>query len=117
VLVASEDALDQFFAREPEALLSRRVEAAILDHSNPRILDPHVLAAAFEAPIDQKDAETLGDEALERAAVLPELARTPAGFVWKGRDYRPRGSRAFRRRGGGHRCRQRDRLPPRPRRA
>ena len=87
VLVASEDALDQFFAREPEALLSRRVEAAILDHSNPRILDPHVLAAAFEAPLDEADAETLGPEALTRAAQLPELERTPAGFVWKGRDY------------------------------
>jgi DEAD/DEAH box helicase domain-containing protein len=87
VLVASEDALDQFFAREPDALLSRRVEAAILDHSNPRILDPHVLAAAFEAPLDEKDADTLGAEALERAAVLPELERTPAGYVWKGRDY------------------------------
>ena len=87
VLVASDDALDQFFAREPEALLSRRVEAAILDHANPRILDPHVLAAAFEAPLDQQDAETLGTEALRRAAMLPELERTPAGFVWKGRDY------------------------------
>ncbi|HET6623230.1 MAG TPA: DEAD/DEAH box helicase [Gaiellaceae bacterium] len=87
VLVASEDALDQFFAREPEALLSRRVEAAILDHANPRILDPHVLAAAFEAPLDEADAETLGPEALERAAELPELERTGAGFVWKGRDY------------------------------
>ena len=43
VLVAGEDALDQFFAREPDALLSRRVEAAIVDHTNPRILDPHVL--------------------------------------------------------------------------
>jgi DEAD/DEAH box helicase domain-containing protein len=87
VLVASEDALDQFFAREPEALLSRRVEAAILDHANPRILDPHVLAAAYEAPLDEDDAETLGAEALRRAAQLPELERTPAGFVWKGRDY------------------------------
>jgi DEAD/DEAH box helicase domain-containing protein len=87
VLVASEDALDQFFAREPEALLSRRVEAAILDHANPRILDPHVLAAAFEAPLDEADAETLGSEALRRAPELPELERTPAGFVWKGRDY------------------------------
>ena len=87
VLVASEDALDQFFAREPEALLSRRVEAAILDHANPRILDPHVLAAAFEAPLDEQDAETLGPEALRRAAELPELERTSAGFVWKGRDY------------------------------
>jgi DEAD/DEAH box helicase domain-containing protein len=87
VLVASDDALDQFFAREPGALLSRRVEAAILDHANPRILDPHVLAAAFEAPIDAADAETLGSEALRRAALLPDLEHTPAGFVWKGRDY------------------------------
>ncbi len=87
ILVASEDALDQFFAREPDALLSRRVEAAILDHANPRILDPHVLSAAFEAPLDEADAETLGSEALRRAAELPELERTSAGIVWKGRDY------------------------------
>jgi DEAD/DEAH box helicase domain-containing protein len=87
ILVASDDALDQFFAREPDALLSRRVEAAILDHANPRILDPHVLAAAYEAPLDEKDVATLGSEALRRAAELPELERTPAGFVWKGRDY------------------------------
>ena len=87
ILVASEDALDQFFAREPSALLSRRVEAAILDHANPRILDPHVLAAAFEAPLTDGDTDTLGSEALRRAAQLPELERTSAGYVWKGRDY------------------------------
>ena len=86
ILVASEDALDQFFMREPEALLGRRVEATRLDHANPRILDPHVYAAAYEGPIRAADAETLGPEAFERAAVLPELERTPAGYVWKGRD-------------------------------
>ncbi|MFL5930115.1 MAG: DEAD/DEAH box helicase [Gaiellaceae bacterium] len=87
VLVASEDALDQFFMREPEALLDRRVEAGILDHANPRVLDPHVLTAAFEAPLDEADTDTLGPEALERAAVLPELRKTARGFVWAGRDY------------------------------
>ena len=87
VLVASEDALDQFFTREPEALLDRRVEAAILDHSNTRVLDGHVRAAAFEGPLDDADAETLGPEALKRAAVLPELRKTPRGYVWAGRDY------------------------------
>ncbi len=86
VLVASEDALDQFFMREPDALLSRSVEATRLDHANPRILDPHVYSAAYEGPLSDTDAATLGPEALERAAVLPELERTPAGFVWKGRD-------------------------------
>jgi DEAD/DEAH box helicase domain-containing protein len=87
VLVASEDALDQYFMREPETLLERRVEAAILDHTNPRVLDGHVRAAAFEAPLDDDDRDVLGDEALARAALLPELRRTPAGFVWAGRDY------------------------------
>jgi DEAD/DEAH box helicase domain-containing protein len=87
VLIASEDALDQFFMREPEALLQRTVEAARLDHANPRVLDPHVYAAAYEGPIGDGDAETLGPAALERAAVLPELEWTAAGWVWKGRDY------------------------------
>jgi DEAD/DEAH box helicase domain-containing protein len=87
LLVASEDALDQFFMREPETLLGRRVEAAILDHANPRVLDGHVLAAAFEAPLDEADRAILGDAALERAAGLPELQQTKAGYVWAGRDY------------------------------
>jgi DEAD/DEAH box helicase domain-containing protein len=87
VLVASEDALDQYFMREPRALLGRRVEAAILDHENPRVLDGHVRAAAFEAPLDDADRQVLGDAALERAEELPELRRTQAGFVWAGRDY------------------------------
>ena len=71
ILVASEDALDQFFMREPEALLERRVEATRLDHANSRILDPHVYAAAYEGPLSEADADTLGPEALERAALLP----------------------------------------------
>jgi DEAD/DEAH box helicase domain-containing protein len=86
-LVASEDALDQYFMREPEALLGRRVEAAILDHENHRVLDGHVLTAAFEAPLDDTDREILGDTALERAAELPELKKTDAGYIWAGRDY------------------------------
>jgi DEAD/DEAH box helicase domain-containing protein len=87
VLVASQDALDQYFMREPETLLARTVEAARLDHANPRVLDGHVLSAAFEGPIDQADAQTLGPEALVRAAALPELKLTDAGWVWAGKDY------------------------------
>jgi DEAD/DEAH box helicase domain-containing protein len=87
ILVASEDALDQYFMREPEALLERRVEAAILDHANPRVLDGHVAAAAFEAPVDDADRATLGDEALERAPSVPDLRLTKHGWVWAGKDY------------------------------
>jgi DEAD/DEAH box helicase domain-containing protein len=87
VLVASEDALDQYFMREPETLLGRRVEAAILDHANPRVLDGHLAAAAFEAPIDDGDRATLGDAALERAPHVPNLQHTPRGWVYAGTDY------------------------------
>jgi DEAD/DEAH box helicase domain-containing protein len=87
VLVASEDALDQYFMREPETLLGRRVEAAILDHANPRVLDGHVAAAAFEGPIDDADRATLGDAALERAPHVPDLRATPRGWVYAGKDY------------------------------
>ena len=86
VLIASEDALDQYFMREPQALLDRQVEAAILDHANPRVLDGHVAAAAFEAPMDESDVATLGAEALDRAPHVPELQHTPRGWVWAGKE-------------------------------
>ncbi len=95
VLVASEDALDQYFMREPETLLNRRVEAAILDHANPRVLDGHLAAAAFEGPIDDDDRATLGDAALERAPHVPDLRKTPRGWVYAGKDY-PAGRVALR---------------------
>src|SRR3954447_25168156 len=95
VLIASEDALDQYFMREPETLLARRVEAAILDNANPRVLDGHVAAAAFEAPVDDADRATLGDEALERAPHVPELQHTKRGWVYAGKGY-PAGSTPLR---------------------
>jgi DEAD/DEAH box helicase domain-containing protein len=51
------------------------------------VLDGHVAAAAFEAPVDDEDRATLGDEALERAPQIPELQHTPHGWVWAGKDY------------------------------
>jgi DEAD/DEAH box helicase domain-containing protein len=87
VLVASEDGLDQFFMREPDKLLGRRVEAAILDHANPRVLAGHVRSAAYEAPLTDDDAEILGAEALGAARNDPELRQTPAGIVWGGKDH------------------------------
>ncbi len=83
VLVASEDGLDQFFMREPDKLLGRRVEAAILDHANPRVLAGHVRAAAYEAPLGAGDPP----EYVEAARTDPELKETPTGFVWAGREH------------------------------
>jgi DEAD/DEAH box helicase domain-containing protein len=87
VLIASEDGLDQFFMREPDKLLGRRVEAAILDHTNPRVLAGHVRSAAYEAPLTNDDAMILGPEALDAAHHDPELKQTPAGIVWAGKEH------------------------------
>ena len=87
VLVASEDGLDQFFMREPDKLLGRRVEAAILDHANPRVLAGHVRAAAYEAPLTDADAGLLGPDALTAARHDPKLKMTSAGIVWGGTEH------------------------------
>ena len=87
VLVASEDALDQYFMREPETLLGRTVEAAILDHANPRVLDGHVLSAAFEGPIDEADAADARPGGARACRVAPRAEADDAGWVWAGKDY------------------------------
>src|SRR5512146_1731494 len=87
VLVASEDGLAQSFMREPDKLLGRRVEAAILAHANPRVLAGHVRSAAYEAPLRADDADVLGPEALALARADPLLRATPGGIVWAGRDH------------------------------
>jgi len=68
VLVAGQDALDQYFMREPERLLSRSVEEAIIDLANPHILDPHLEAAAYEKPLTEADTEYFGEVGMARAA-------------------------------------------------
>jgi DEAD/DEAH box helicase domain-containing protein len=90
VYVAGEDALDQFFCRHPEEFLERPVEAAILDPENERIQLAHVLAAAYELPLTDADAEVLGERWRERAEALVTL-----GELRRGRDgrYLPRGPR------------------------
>jgi DEAD/DEAH box helicase domain-containing protein len=52
VLVAQEDALDQFFMRHPEDFFSRPPENAVLNPANPVILPRHLLCAAAELPLD-----------------------------------------------------------------
>src|SRR6185503_10037344 len=88
--VAGEDALDQFFCRHPDEFLGRPVEAAILDHQNERIQLAHLLAAAYELPLLDADANVFGERWRERADTLVAL-----GELRRGREgrYLPRGPR------------------------
>ena len=85
VLVAGQDALDQYFMREPELLLSRRVEEAIIDLHNPHISARHLEAAAYELPLTPGDETYYGEEGLLAAARLADagrLRRRDDGLVW-----------------------------------
>jgi DEAD/DEAH box helicase domain-containing protein len=86
--IAGEDALDQFFCRHPDEFLERPVEAAILDHENDRIQHAHVLAAAYELPLSESDAEFLGPRWRERAEGLVGIGELRRG---KEGRYLPRG--------------------------
>jgi DEAD/DEAH box helicase domain-containing protein len=87
--VPSADGLDRFFARHPEALLGRAVEAAVLDPESPQIRIGHLRAASHEIPITPADDAVLGAGAYDAAVELEragELLRTPAGLAWRGGD-------------------------------
>jgi DEAD/DEAH box helicase domain-containing protein len=55
VYIPGRDSLDQYLYENPEKILGRRVEAARLTLENPYVLGPHLLAAAYEAPLEDKD--------------------------------------------------------------
>ncbi|MEE9614608.1 MAG: DEAD/DEAH box helicase [Thermodesulfobacteriota bacterium] len=55
VMVAMEDALDQYFMRHPKDFFRRSVEAAVLDNSNESILRAHLPCAAAEMPLRADD--------------------------------------------------------------
>lgn len=91
VLVAGPDALDQYFMREPERLLMRGVEEAIIDLHNPHISGPHLEAAAYERPLTEADRRYFDEQGLltaERLAQGGRLRRRRDGLVWA-RPYSP----------------------------
>ena len=85
VLVAGQDALDQYFMREPDRLLGRSVEEAIIDLHNPNISGPHLEAAAYERALTAADEEYFEEQGLlqaERLAQGGRLRRRKDGLVW-----------------------------------
>jgi DEAD/DEAH box helicase domain-containing protein len=98
VLVASADALDQYFVRHPAMLTGRPVEAVILDHASPEIRRLHLACAAYEGPITEADDAILGAGAYAEALRMAEqgdLRVTAAGVTW-GRGEFPAGHVALR---------------------
>ncbi len=72
ILVAHEDALDQYLMRNPAYLFDRPCEHAVIDPENPYILARHLRCAAAESALWEKDTELFGSRTMEIAALLAE---------------------------------------------
>lgn len=62
VLIAGEDALDQYFMHHPDELFDRTPEAAVINPDNQQVLDLHLSCAAHEMPLTLADREYFGQE-------------------------------------------------------
>ena len=51
ILIAQQDALDQYFMRHPADFFQRGYEKAVLDPDNPEIVKQHLVCAAAELPL------------------------------------------------------------------
>ena len=71
ILIAGEDALDQYFMRNPGAFLSLPPEAAVINPDNPAIVEKHLVCAAAEHRL-RVDEPFLQGAAMQRAVVTLE---------------------------------------------
>ena len=59
-LIALDNPLDQYFMRHPEAFFGKGFEYVLINQANPYILKHHLLCAAWERPLDDRDGDIFG---------------------------------------------------------
>jgi DEAD/DEAH box helicase domain-containing protein len=92
VLVAGDDALDQYLMRHPDYLFERPCEHAVIDPDNPYILARHLRCAAAEIALIEPDLELFGPRAREIVPLLVEageLVPRRGRWHWTGRERYP----------------------------
>ena len=105
ILVAQDDPLDQYLVQHPADLFERPAEAAVIDPTNPYVLEPHLRCAARELPLREGELAFFGEaddveHAVGRMVERGELvARKDA---WHDRGKEPPHRAVDVRAGGGH---------------
>ncbi len=93
ILIAGEDALDQFLIRHPEYLFKTPPEEAICDPQNPYILKDHLACASFELPLEEEALALFGANAslfMEELRREGKVAKLGNKWVWRAGGYPPR---------------------------
>ena len=61
VMIGQANPLDQYFMRNPADFFDKAHEHALVSPSNPYIMEPHLLCAAYEWPLTESDDELFGE--------------------------------------------------------
>ncbi len=89
VLVAQDDPLDQYLVTHPADLFDRPAEAAVIDPTNPFVLEPHLACAAVEHPLSDEELHTFwpgSETAVARLEERGELVRRRDLLHHRGRE-------------------------------
>jgi len=85
ILIAQEDALDQYFMRQPDDFFARSPESAVLNPENSTIMDQHLLCCAAEHPLENNEKllkyKTI-DNRVKQLAINGSLLETATGGRW-----------------------------------
>ncbi|MDQ7858234.1 MAG: DEAD/DEAH box helicase [Armatimonadota bacterium] len=92
VLVAQDDALDQYLMRHPDYLFGRPCEHAVIDPETPYVLARHLRCAAAEIALVASDLTLFGARARELISALEgagELTARRGRWYWTGAQRYP----------------------------
>lgn len=85
ILLAQENALDQYFMQNPEDFFARPVESAMLNPLNPEIMEQHLHCAAAELTINKEEFTAFPKkirQAVEKMTWNSVLLQTSDGEEW-----------------------------------
>jgi DEAD/DEAH box helicase domain-containing protein len=86
VLVAGDDALDQYHVQHPDAFFGQSMEQAAVDPSNAAILLGHLLCAAAEKPLEASELRLFPPNAERLLERLVEAGELSSGAPWGARS-------------------------------
>ena len=85
ILIGHEDALDQYFMRNPEDFFTRQVESVTINPFNTYIASQHLVCAAAEIPLHQEEPLLQAydlDQQLQELTITGELLQSADGNSW-----------------------------------
>jgi len=79
VFMALDDALDQYFIRNPEEFIKRQFEDVIINFENEIISENHIKCASIEIPVDLEYDEKFYGEILKKVIFKKDFSKTRSG--------------------------------------